>query len=58
MNPNDIVDYTQIAITVIGIASMIATITPNKTDDKYMQMLLTFINKLAMNVGQSKNKED
>ena len=49
-------------ITLIGtigyILTIIATMTPNKTDDKIIQMILDVINKVAMNIGKAKNEVD
>ena len=42
----------------IGVFSTIATITPNKTDDKIVQFLLDLVNFLGGNVGKAANKPD
>ena len=42
---------------LIGFLAIIASITPNKSDDKAIQMLLNLINKGGMNVGKAKNEE-
>lgn len=55
MNPTEI-------ITLIGtigyILTIIATLTPNKADDKAVQMFLDIINGIAMNIGKAKNEVD
>ena len=42
-------------VTVIGAFSIIATATPNKTDDKILQIILDIVNFLGMNLGKAKN---
>ena len=49
--------YFDICLTVIGAASVIATKTPNTSDDKVMQKILDVVNVLGMNVGKAKNAE-
>lgn len=47
--------YLDIVLTVIGAASAVATMTPNKSDDEVMQNVLNVVNVLGMNIGNSKN---
>jgi hypothetical protein len=54
---NLIVSYIPIATTVIGAFALIATQTPNKTDDKILQVILDIINFLGANLGKAKNTE-
>lgn len=54
MSPIDIAETIGI---IIAAASVIATATPNKTDDKILQKILDVINIVGMNVGKSKNKD-
>ena len=42
-------------LEVIGALAAIATLTPNKSDDKILQWLLDAVNFGAMNIGKSKN---
>jgi len=42
--------------SVVGLFAMVASITPNESDDKYAQMLLNLINNSGFNVGNAKNK--
>lgn len=49
--------YIDIGLTVIGAASVIATKTPNKSDDEVMQKVLSVVNILGMNVGKARNAE-
>jgi len=52
---NAIVGYIPIALTVVGAFAAIAVITPNKADDKIVQLILDLINFLGANLGKSKN---
>jgi len=48
-----------VAITGIVTAfTAVTTITPNKSDDKYIQIVLDVLNLLAGNVGKNKNADD
>lgn len=47
-----------VLVTVIGAAAIIATVTPNKSDDKIVQVILDIINFLGANLGKAKNKGD
>lgn len=51
-----LLDYVTIAASLVGTLSAIAVFTPNKVDDKWLQLLLDLINYLAMNFGNAKNK--
>jgi len=50
-----VVGYIPIAVTVVGVFSLIATQTPNKVDDRIMQVILDVINFLGANLGKAKN---
>lgn len=41
----------------IGTFALIATLTPNKADDKIVQFLLDLVNFFGANVGKAANKE-
>ena len=43
------------ATSVIGSAAIIATLTPNKSDDRIVQWLWDIINFVGANVGKAKN---
>jgi hypothetical protein len=45
-----------IALQVVGIAALIATMTPNKTDNKIVDAISKIINLLGANFGKAKNK--
>ena len=42
---------------VISVASLIASITPSKSDDRIVQFVLDIVNKLGLNVGKAVNKD-
>lgn len=44
------------AASIVGGFAVLATFTPNRSDDKYLQYVLDFINVLGGNFGKSKNK--
>ena len=51
-------DWTNIGnivLQVVGLAAMVSSITPNKVDDKFVQLLLDGLNSLGFNLGRSKN---
>jgi site-specific recombinase len=43
------------ATSIIGSAAIIATLTPNKSDDRIVQWLWDIINFVGANVGKAKN---
>ena len=44
-------------IQIVGVAALIATKTPNKSDDKIVQIVLDLVNFLGANVGEAKNTD-
>ena len=48
--------YLEIALSVVGLFALIATKTPNQTDDKIVQIFMDIINSLGANLGQAKNQ--
>jgi hypothetical protein len=50
-------DYIQIALSVIGAASVIATLTPTPKDDVILYMAKRALDFLACNFGKAKNKQ-
>ena len=40
---------------VVGVAALVATLTPNTSDNKAVDFVLNIINMLGANVGKSKN---
>jgi len=52
-----IMEYAPIVSAVIAVASAIAAITPSKSDDRIVQLVLDIVNKLGLNVGKATNKD-
>ena len=46
----------QIAASVIAVASLVATMTPNESDNKWVQRSSGVVSWLALNVGKAKSK--
>ena len=46
----------QILASVIALASLIATLTPNESDNKWVRRISTVVSWLALNVGRAKSK--
>jgi hypothetical protein len=44
-----------IALKVVGAFAVIASLTPNATDNKIAAILLRVINTLGFNIGKAKN---
>jgi len=44
-----------IALQIIALCSMVSAITPNKVDDRAVQVLIDALNALGMNIGTSRN---
>ncbi len=51
-----IVQYLDVALAVVGAFALVASKTPNQTDDKFVQFGLDLINFLGANFGQAKNE--
>ena len=45
-------------IQLVGAFALLATMTPNKTDDRIMQVVLDAVNFLGANLGKAKNGEE
>ena len=41
---------------IVGVAAIIATLTPNRADDKYVQMIFDFVNFMGFNFGKAANR--
>ena len=46
----------EITVQVVGVAALIATVTPNTSDDAVVDALLKFINVLGLNIGNASNR--
>ncbi|MAH29979.1 MAG: hypothetical protein CL959_04800 [Euryarchaeota archaeon] len=53
---NNAEELLQIAASVIAVASLVATMTPNESDNKWVQRISSVISWLALNVGKAKSK--
>tara|TARA_Y100001937_G_scaffold127927_1_gene201678 strand:+ start:588 stop:767 length:180 start_codon:yes stop_codon:yes gene_type:complete len=53
---NNAEELLQIAASVIAVASLIATLTPNESDNKWVQRISGVISWLALNIGKAKSK--
>ena len=51
-----ITSWVPLVLQVVGAFAAVATITPNKTDDKIVQFLLDLVNFLGGNLGKAKNE--
>jgi len=51
----NITSLLEIIIQVIGIASMVATLTPNESDNKAVDFVLNVVNMLGANIGKASN---
>jgi hypothetical protein len=47
--------YLQIASAVIAAFAVIATFTPNESDNKIVDFIYALINKLGLNIGNARN---
>ena len=45
----------ELVIQIVGVASLVATMTPNVSDNKAVDFVLNIINLLGANVSKSKN---
>ena len=50
-----IMQYIPIITSFVGSFALIATLTPNKVDDRILQAILDIINFLGGNLGKAKN---
>ena len=55
---DQIVVWIPKVLAVIGAFATIATITPNKVDDKILQFLMDLVNFFGANFGKAKNKDN
>ena len=49
-------ELLQIVASVIAVASLVATLTPNESDNKWVRRASAVISRLALNVGKAKSK--
>ena len=53
----DILSIIEVATSVVGVLSVVASITPNPVDNAVLLMLNKALNIGAFNVGKAVNKE-
>ncbi len=46
------------ALTLVGAVSAITAVTPTKSDDKLVDLVLKVLNILSLNIGKNKNADD
>ena len=46
----------EIALQVVGVAALIATLTPTDTDNRVINLISKLIHTLGANFGKAKNK--
>ena len=49
------VALVELLVQIVGVASLIASITPNESDNKAVDFILNIINLLGANIGNAKN---
>ena len=49
------VALVELLVQIVGVASLVASITPNESDNKVVNFILNIINLLAVNIGNAKN---
>ncbi len=52
-----VIAWIPIVLSVVGAFALIATKTPNKTDDRILQWILDVVNFLGANLGKAKNTD-
>lgn len=52
-----VVKWLPVITGIIAVASAIAAITPSKSDDRIVQLILDIVNKLGLNVAKAANKD-
>ena len=50
-----ILKWLPIVTSIVGSFALIATLTPNKADDRILQFILDVVNFLGANIGKAKN---
>jgi len=45
----------EIVVQLVGVASLVATMTPNEADNKAVDFVLNIVNMLGANVGKASN---
>lgn len=53
-----VTNYFDVALAVVGVLALVATKTPNTSDDKIVQFVLDLVNFGGANFGKAKNNGD
>ena len=53
----DVQQIVQLLVSVVGLFAVIATFTPNSSDNEIVDVLLKIVNVLGANIGEASNKE-
>jgi hypothetical protein len=48
----------QVAVSIVGVFSVIATMTPNKSDNIISDFLMRCVNVLGGNINKASNRDD
>lgn len=54
----NIQQYIEMALALVGAASIVASITPNPKDDEYLKKINSLLNFVAFNFGNAANDAD
>ena len=58
MNAENIPEYVEIGLQIVGVASLIATVTPTPKDNAILGVAKKVLDTLAGNWGKAKNKDE
>jgi len=55
---NTIVVVVPVLATIVGGFAVLASMTPNRNDDRIVQFLLDIVNFMGANIGKAANKKE
>jgi len=58
MTTEFMVSIVDILVHIVGVAAVVATLTPNESDNKAVDFILNLINMLGGNLGRASNDPD
>lgn len=58
MTTEFIASIVDILVHIVGVAAVVATLTPNESDNKAVDFILNLINMLGGNLGRASNDPD
>lgn len=53
---NNLDSFFEITIQIVGVFSIIASMTPNENDNRIADQILNIVNVLGFNFGKAKNE--